>query len=69
MGKPLESIEYLFISHFHGDHCFGLPFIFLDHYFMTKRENPLTIIGPKGVKKLALTLIDLAFPDTRSVMP
>jgi ribonuclease BN (tRNA processing enzyme) len=65
MGKLLEDIRYIFISHFHGDHCFGLPFIFLDHYFMTKRGKPLTIIGPKGVKKLAHTLIDLAFPDTR----
>jgi ribonuclease Z len=65
MGKPLEDIQYLFISHFHGDHCFGLPFIFLDHYFMAKRETPLTIIGPKGLKKLTHTLIDLAFPDTR----
>lgn len=65
MGKPLEEIRYLFISHFHGDHCFGLPFIFLDHYFMTRRKKPLTIIGPKGIKKLAHTLIDLAFPDTR----
>jgi ribonuclease BN (tRNA processing enzyme) len=65
MGKLLEDIQYIFISHFHGDHCFGLPFIFLDHYFMTKRENPLTIIGPKGLKKLTHTLIDLAYPDTR----
>ena len=65
MGKPLEEIRYIFISHFHGDHCFGLPFIFLDHYFMTKRKKPLTIIGPKGLKKLTHTLIDLAFPDTR----
>jgi ribonuclease Z len=65
MGKPLEDIQYIFISHFHGDHCFGLPFIFLNHYFITKRDKPLVIIGPKGVKKLSHTLIDLAFPDTR----
>ncbi len=65
MGKPLEDIQYIFISHFHGDHYFGLPFIFLDHYFVTKRKKPLIIIGPKGLKKLAHTLIDLAFPDTR----
>ena len=65
LGIPVEEIQYLFISHFHGDHCFGLPFIFLDHYFMTKRKKPLTIIGPKGLKKLTHTLIDLAFPDTR----
>jgi ribonuclease Z len=65
LNIPLKDIEYLFISHFHGDHCFGLPFIFLDHYFVTKRKKPLTIIGPKGLKKLSYTLIDLAFPDTR----
>jgi ribonuclease Z len=65
LNIPLEDIQYIFISHFHGDHCFGLPFIFLDHYFVTKRKKPLTIIGPKGLKKLSYTLIDLAFPDTR----
>jgi ribonuclease BN (tRNA processing enzyme) len=64
-GKRLEDIRYIFISHFHGDHCFGLPFIFLDHYFITKREEPLTIIGPKGLKKFTNTLIDLAYPNTR----
>ena len=65
LNIPMEDIQYLFISHFHGDHCFGLPFIFLDHYFVTKREKPLTIIGPKGLKKFSQDLIDLAFPDTR----
>lgn len=65
LNIPLENIQYIFISHFHGDHCFGLPFIFLDHYFITKRKKPLTIIGPKGLKKLAYSLIDLAFPNTR----
>ena len=65
LNIPLEDIQYIFISHFHGDHCFGLPFIFLDHYFITKRKKPLTIIGPKGLKKLSFTLIDLAFPNTR----
>jgi ribonuclease BN (tRNA processing enzyme) len=65
LGISLEDIQYLFISHFHADHCFGLPFIFLDHYFMTRRKNPLMIIGPKGIKKFSNNLMDLAFPDTR----
>ena len=65
LGIPLNDIQYLFISHFHADHCFGLPFIFLDHYFITKRKRPLTIIGPKGLKKFSNNLVDLAFPDTR----
>ena len=62
---PLEDIRYLFISHFHADHCFGLPFIFLDHYFVTKRKVPLTIIGPKGIKRLSNDLVDLGFSNTR----
>lgn len=65
LGISLKDIQYLFISHLHADHCFGLPFIFLDHYFMTRRQTPLTIIGPKGIKKFSNDLMDLAFPDTR----
>ncbi len=62
---PLHRIEYLFISHLHGDHCFGLPFIFLDHYFVSPRKKTLVIIGPQGVRSLAHRLIDLAFAGTR----
>ena len=65
LGIPLEDIQTLFVSHFHGDHCFGLPFLFLDHYFITKRKRPLTIIGPKGIERLSNDLVDLAFPNTR----
>lgn len=65
LGIPLKDIQYLFISHLHADHCFGLPFIFLDHYFVTRRKTPLTIIGPKGIKKFSNDLMDMAFPDTR----
>jgi ribonuclease BN (tRNA processing enzyme) len=61
----LKSIQVLFISHFHADHCFGLPFIFLDHFFVTHRKDPLTIIGPKGLKQKTHQLIDLAYPHMR----
>jgi ribonuclease BN (tRNA processing enzyme) len=66
LGILLEDIQYLFISHLHADHSFGLPFIFLDHYFITRRKNPLKIIGPKGLKKFSNDLMDLAFPETRN---
>jgi ribonuclease BN (tRNA processing enzyme) len=64
-GISLRKIQYLLISHFHGDHCFGLPFIFLDHYFMTRRKEPMTIIGPKGLERKTNQMIDLAYPDVR----
>jgi ribonuclease Z len=64
-GISLKSIRVLFISHFHGDHTFGLPFIFLDHFFVTQRKDPLTIVGPKGIKEKTHQIIDLAYPNMR----
>ena len=64
-GFDLRRIDVVFISHFHADHCFGLPFLFLDHFFITKRKTPLTIVGPKGIERLAGDLVDLGFPGTR----
>jgi len=65
LGLSLEGLRYVFISHFHGDHFFGLPFLFLHHYFVTPRPEPLTVIGPRGLKNRSLRLMDLAFPQTR----
>jgi ribonuclease BN (tRNA processing enzyme) len=50
MGVALEDIEVIFISHFHGDHFMGLPFLFLEYMYMTKRDKDLYIVGPPGVK-------------------
>lgn len=65
LGLPLKGIRYVFISHFHGDHWFGLPFLFLHHYFVAPRPDPLTLIGPRGLRNRSLRLMDLAFPRTR----
>ena len=46
---PLE-IDAVAISHFHGDHAAGLPFLMLDHLYERERENPLQVIGPPGVQ-------------------
>jgi ribonuclease BN (tRNA processing enzyme) len=65
LGVSLKEIRYILISHFHGDHCFGLPFIFLDHYIETERKDPLVLIGPEGLRQKAHEMMDLAFPGVR----
>jgi ribonuclease BN (tRNA processing enzyme) len=57
------AVRHVFISHFHGDHCFGLPFLLLDHHFMSRTETPLAIIGPPGVEAWTRQAMTLAFPD------
>ncbi len=41
------EIAAVFISHLHGDHFGGLPFLILDGQF-TRRTSPLTVAGPPG---------------------
>ncbi len=45
---PLE-IDAIALSHFHGDHIAGVPFLLLDYLYQHEREKPLQILGPPGV--------------------
>lgn len=45
------KIDYIFISHLHGDHYFGLIGL-LTTFNLLKRTAPLTIFAPKDLKKI-----------------
>lgn len=45
------KVEAIFISHLHGDHVYGLPGLVTSLILMGRKE-PLTIVGPKGIKKM-----------------
>jgi ribonuclease BN (tRNA processing enzyme) len=63
-GASLEDIEVILISHFHGDHWFGLPFLLLEYAELTHRTRPLTIIGPPGIEERVRNVTAMAFPNT-----
>jgi len=46
-----SSIDWILISHFHGDHINGIPYLLLELSFQTKRIKPLKIIGPPGIEE------------------
>src|SRR5262245_53931759 len=48
-GIAREQIDVILITHFHGDHFAGLPFLLLDAQF-TRRARPLVIAGPEGIE-------------------
>jgi len=50
IGAPLTDIEVIFLTHFHGDHFMGLPFLFLEYIYLTERRDDLFIVGPPGVE-------------------
>jgi ribonuclease BN (tRNA processing enzyme) len=48
-GIDPDSLDAVVISHLHGDHFGGLPFLILYLQFAAERHRPLTIAGPPGV--------------------
>jgi ribonuclease Z len=58
---PTLDIAAVFITHFHADHFFGLPFLFLDYEYVSKRKEDLVIVGPQGVQELIEELTELGF--------
>ncbi len=45
----LIKLKCIFITHIHGDHCYGLPGL-LATATMAGRTEPLTIVGPKNIE-------------------
>ncbi len=63
MHLPLAAVRTVFISHFHADHFFGLPFLLLEYAYLTRRTGDLTIVGPPGIEERLATLTDLGYPS------
>lgn len=63
-GTGTNDIDYILISHFHGDHYGGLPFLLLDAAEFN-RSHPLTIISPPGCREKLQQLLDLFYPGTK----
>lgn len=45
----LHNLQGVFITHMHGDHCYGLPGL-LATASMSGRTAPLTIVGPRALR-------------------
>lgn len=60
------AVDLVVISHLHADHFGGLPFLVLDGQF-SRRETPLTVIGPAGTAARLDVWMEAAFPGSTSV--
>jgi ribonuclease BN (tRNA processing enzyme) len=55
-----DDLDAIWISHFHGDHFFGLPAL-LARFWEMKRRKPLVILGQRAIDKIALQTLELAY--------
>jgi ribonuclease BN (tRNA processing enzyme) len=57
-----NSFSHIFISHLHGDHMGGLPFVLLDAIFPRRRKEALTLIGPPGLEARFRLACEVFYP-------
>lgn len=51
----LINLDAIFITHVHGDHCYGLPGLIASSA-MSGRTSPLIIVGPKEIEDFYLAV-------------
>jgi ribonuclease BN (tRNA processing enzyme) len=57
------NIDLILLSHLHGDHFAGLPYMFLEYTYELHRDRPLTIAGPPGTEERVLKLYSAAYKE------
>ncbi len=67
LGWGFKCLEALFMTHFHGDHCTGLPGLLLS-LEKAGREEPFDIYGPPGLRRVVEGLCVIVPPLSYPVM-
>jgi ribonuclease BN (tRNA processing enzyme) len=65
-GVDPLAIEAVILSHLHGDHFGGVPFLLLDAQFK-RRTRPLVVAGPPGVERRVRETMEALFPGSSGV--
>jgi ribonuclease BN (tRNA processing enzyme) len=65
LGIDPASIGYVALTHLHGDHFAGLPWLILDGQF-AKRTKTLTITGPAGTQERFDQTFEALYPGSPS---
>jgi ribonuclease BN (tRNA processing enzyme) len=62
-GLDPAEVAGVVVSHLHGDHVGGIPFLILNAQF-AGRTGPLTVIGPRGTARRLTGLMEALFPGS-----
>lgn len=61
-----NAIDTVIVSHLHGDHFGGLPFLVLDGQFR-RRTLDLTVVGPPGTRERLEQAMEVLYPGSSGV--
>jgi len=58
-----RKIDRLFLTHLHGDHTAGWPFLLLNMVVLDRRTRPFDVYGPVGTRSALEGLAGICFQD------
>jgi ribonuclease BN (tRNA processing enzyme) len=65
-GLEPDEVTVVAVSHLHGDHFGGLPYLLLDGQFR-HRYRPLHLVGPPGIRQRLEQAMEVLFPGSGGV--
>jgi ribonuclease BN (tRNA processing enzyme)/isopentenyl phosphate kinase len=68
-GRKTIDIDWIVITHFHGDHFGGIPYFLIESIFQHNRMKPLTIIGPPGIENAVSQLFSTIYKNEAMKIP
>jgi ribonuclease BN (tRNA processing enzyme) len=68
-GVDPNGIDAILLTHFHGDHCAGVPFLLMDAMLGAKRQRPLVVAGPAGTRERLAEMREVLFPGSAAMAP
>ncbi|SEA39756.1 Ribonuclease BN, tRNA processing enzyme [Desulfuromusa kysingii] len=63
-GVIAAEIDMVVVTHLHGDHFGGIPFLLLEGKYASQRSKPLTLIGPPGLQQRVEATNEAFYPGT-----
>lgn len=61
-GVAPGAVDVVLLSHHHGDHFAGVPFLVLHERYAGARSKPLAVVGPRGTRSVVSSATKLFFP-------
>lgn len=61
LGRSARSLGAVVLSHLHGDHAAGIPFLVLDGIYGERRAARLEVVGPLGTRARVEALLEATY--------
>jgi ribonuclease BN (tRNA processing enzyme) len=66
-GLDPAALDGIVLTHLHGDHFAGVPFLLLQQHYVAKRTRPLVIAGPEGAEGRVHQALAALFPGSETL--